>query len=58
MQPQFIANKTTNTLTARASTAVMAIIEKMLESNDKPRAEVIIDVQILEVSRERAKRTA
>ena len=27
----------------------------MLESNDKPRAEVIIDVQILEVSRERAK---
>jgi type II secretory pathway component HofQ len=55
VQPQFIANKTTNTLTARASTALMAIIEKMLESNDKPRAEVIIDVQILEVSRERAK---
>ena len=55
VQPQFIANKTTNTLTARASTAVMAIIEQMLESNDKPRAEVIIDVQILEVSRERAK---
>jgi general secretion pathway protein D len=55
VQPQFIANKTTNTLTARASTAVMAIIERMLGVNDKPRAEVIIDVQILEVSRERAK---
>src|SRR5262245_58839932 len=55
VQPQFIANKTTNTLTARASTALMGIIERMLESNDKPRAEVIIDVQILEVSRERAK---
>ena len=27
----------------------------MIEANDKPRAEVIIDVQILEVSRERAK---
>jgi general secretion pathway protein D len=54
-QPQFVANKTTNTLTARASTSVMAIIERMLEANDKPRAEVIIDVQILEVSRERAK---
>ena len=55
VQPQFVANKTTNTLTARASTAVMAIIERMLEANDKPRAEIIIDVQILEVSRERAK---
>jgi general secretion pathway protein D len=55
VQPQFVANKTSNTLTARASTAVMAIIEKMLEANDKPRAEVIIDVQILEISRERAK---
>jgi type II secretory pathway component HofQ len=55
VQPQFVANKTTNTLTARASTAVMAIIERMLAANDKPRAEVIIDVQILEVSRERAK---
>jgi general secretion pathway protein D len=56
VQPQFVANKTTNTLTARASTSVMAIIEKMLEANDKPRAEIIIDVQILEVSRERAKK--
>jgi Flp pilus assembly secretin CpaC len=56
VQPQFVANKTTNTLTARASTAVMGIIERMLEANDKPRAEVIIDVQILEVSRERAKK--
>lgn len=55
IQPQFVANKTTNTLTARASTAVMSIIERMLNANDKPRAEVIIDVQILEVSRERAK---
>jgi Flp pilus assembly secretin CpaC len=55
VQPQFMFNKTTNTLTARASTGVMAIIERILQANDKPRAEVIIDVQILEVSRERAK---
>ena len=27
----------------------------MIEANDKPRAEVMVDVQILEVSRERAK---
>jgi Flp pilus assembly secretin CpaC len=56
VQPQFVANKSTNTLTARASTAVMAIIERMLLANDKPRAEVVIDVQILEVSRERVKK--
>jgi len=55
IQPQFVANKTSNTLTARAPTGIMAIIERMLEANDKPRAEVVIDVQILEVSRERAK---
>ena len=55
VQPQFSPNKTANTLTVRASAPVMNIIERMLEANDKPRAEVIIDVQILEISRERAK---
>ena len=34
---------------------MVAIIERVIEANDKPRAEVMIDVQILEVSRERAK---
>ena len=33
---------------------MMAIIERMIETLDKPRAEVIVDVQILEVSRNRA----
>ena len=33
----------------------MAITERVIEANDKPRAEVMVDVQILEVSRERAK---
>jgi general secretion pathway protein D len=55
VQPQFVANKTSNTLTVRATGPVMSIIERMLETNDKPRAEVVIDVQILEVSRERAR---
>ena len=31
------------------------IVERVIEANDKPRAEVMVDVQILEVSRERAK---
>lgn len=56
VQPMIAANKTSNTITVRASTSVAEIIERIIESNDKPRAEVIIDVQILEVSRERAKR--
>lgn len=55
IQPQFQPNKVANTITARASTAVMAIVEKVIESNDNPRAEVVIDVQILEVNRNRAK---
>jgi type II secretory pathway component GspD/PulD (secretin) len=55
IQPQVVPNKTTNTIVVRASASVMNIIERLVESNDKPRAEVIIDVEILEVSRERAK---
>lgn len=56
IQPQIVANKTTNTLTIRATAPVVAIAERVIEANDKPRAEVMVDVQILEVSRERAKR--
>ena len=56
IQPQIIANKTANTVTIRATGPVVQIAERILESNDKPRAEVVVDVTILEVSRERAKR--
>ncbi len=56
IQPQIIANKTANTVTIRATAPVVAIAERIIEVNDKPRAEVSVDVQILEVSRERAKR--
>ena len=40
----------------RATTEVAAIIEQVIAANDKPLAEVIIDVTILEVNRERARR--
>ena len=56
IQPRIAANKTANTITVRASAPVVEIIEQIIRINDKPRAEVVIDVQILEVSRERAKR--
>jgi general secretion pathway protein D len=55
VQPMIAPNKTNNTITIRATTAVAAIIEKMIEATDKPRAEIVIDVQILEVNRGRAK---
>jgi len=53
--PQIVANKTNNTITVRASANIVAIIERIVEQNDNPKAEVIIDVQILEVNRSRAK---
>ena len=53
--PQLVANKTNNTITVRASANVVAIIERIIDQNDNPRAEVVIDVQILEVNRARAK---
>ncbi len=55
VQPMIAPNKTNNTITIRATTAVAGIIEKMIEANDKPRAEIVIDVQILEIRRDRAK---
>lgn len=56
IQPTIVPNKTTNTITVRATTSAVQIIERMIAANDKPRAEVVVDVQILEVNRERAKR--
>ena len=55
VQPMVAANKTANTITIRATTAVSSVIEKIIESNDNPRAEIVVDVQILEVNRTRAK---
>lgn len=56
VQPQIFPNKTANTITVRASAPVVQVVERILQANDKARAEVVIDVQILEVGRERAKR--
>jgi general secretion pathway protein D len=55
VQPAIAGNKTANTITVRGTTSVVGILEKIIEQNDKPRAEVVIDVEILEVSRTRSK---
>jgi len=53
--PMVAANKTANTITVRATTNVMAIIERLVDVNDNPRAEILVDVQILEVNKSRTK---
>lgn len=53
--PAFVPNKNQNSVTVRATAPLVAIMERIIEANDRPRAEVIVDVQILEVNRSRAK---
>ena len=55
VQPSLLPNKTANTITVRATAQVVDVIERVIRANDKPRAEVIVDVQILEVSKKRTK---
>ncbi len=55
VQFQVAANKTQNTITLRAPTAMASIIERLVEITDKPRAEVVVDVEILEVNHRRMK---
>jgi general secretion pathway protein D len=55
IQPIVVANKTANTLTVRATASMVQILERIIQQNDKPRAEIVIDVEILEVNRQRAK---
>jgi hypothetical protein len=50
-----LPNKPANTITVRGTAAVVDIVERIIRANDKPRAEIVIDVQILEVNKKRAK---
>jgi type II secretory pathway component GspD/PulD (secretin) len=55
VQPVIQFNKAANTITVRATAPVAQIIERVIQQNDKPRAEIMFDVEILEVNRVRAK---
>ncbi len=55
VQPMVAINKTGNAITIRATASVADIIERIIQSNDKPPAEIVVDVEILEVNRSRAK---
>jgi general secretion pathway protein D len=53
--PVIVPNKTNNSITLRATEPVVAVIRELVLTNDKPRAEITLDVEILEVSRSRTK---
>ena len=55
VQPAIAPNKTQNSITIRATAPVVGIFEKLIQQNDKPRAEIVVDVEIMEVSRQRVK---
>ena len=54
-RPVITQHKTLNALTVRASAPMMGVVDNIIKTADKPRAEVLIDVTILEVSRTRMK---
>ena len=49
-QPQFISNKSTNSITVRDTPENIRIIEQLLKTVDKDRAEVVMEVAIYELS--------
>ncbi len=53
--PVIFPNKSNNSITVRATEPVLAVIRELVITNDKPRAEITLDVEILEVSRTREK---
>ena len=56
VQPQLVASVETNTLIVRGPAALVRIVEQIIAAQDKPRAEIVVDVEILEVNRDRARR--
>jgi general secretion pathway protein D len=55
VQPTIQFNKTANTITVRAPASIVQIIGRIIDQNDKARAEIMFDIEILEVNRTRAK---
>ena len=55
IQPALQANATANTIVVRGTRSMVEIIERVIAQNDKPKAEVVFDIEILEVDRSRVK---
>jgi general secretion pathway protein D len=54
-RPQVQADKGANTVTVRGSASVVSLAGQIIANDDVPRAEVVVDVEILEVDRARAR---
>ncbi|HEY6095566.1 MAG TPA: secretin N-terminal domain-containing protein [Gallionellaceae bacterium] len=48
---KIVVNEQLNTLTARDSEDVIRLVDRMVQNNDKKQAEVVLDVEILEINR-------
>jgi len=55
VRPTFAANKSSNSITVRGTLPMLQMVERLIAMNDKPRAEILVDVEILEVNRGNAK---
>ncbi len=53
--PQLMVDKNLNSITVRDAPAVLEMAEKLIRLWDKPRGEVIIDLELMEVSRMKLK---
>ncbi len=54
-RPIVTQNKSAHAIVVRATAPMLGMIKNLIDTQDKPRAEVLIDVTILEVSRTRLK---
>ena len=54
--PQFMVDKNLNSITLRDSPAVLELAGNLIKLWDKPRGEVVIDLEIMEVSRQKLKK--
>src|SRR5690606_27606100 len=49
--PRIQVNKSANSISVRATAGMMQQIERLIRANDRPRPEVLIEAEILEVNR-------
>ncbi len=54
-QTRVSKNDTTNSLTVIATPDEMALADRFIRSNDKPKGEILVEVEILEINRTKAK---
>ncbi len=54
--PQFMVDKNLNSITLRDSPEVLELAGKLIKLWDKPKGEVVIDLEIMEVSRQKLKK--